>query len=386
MYNDETILVSSRTVAEAELVSRLLREEFNNVFISTHKDHFVTDLEACKPKVIVLAFDSLEHAELYCLKLYRQSTLIHVLPHRTLILCNKNDVKRCYELCKKGYFDDYVLFWPVGYDAPRLLMSVYHLLQTLESNANEQILDKMTALTHHITELDTQLEKSLVKGVKQTSLVKDSLQQAETDICAAQEGFSKKLIDGSLSDTLEVKDAAKMQNALKHLHTDGIQHHLNRISTSVETVSEWMDSTLKQDLAPQLEAVRELKQAARQVRLVILIVDDDSFQRKLIGSLLSTRNYELMYAEGGEVALKMLRRKRADMILMDLSMLGMDGIEVTQRLKANKAFMAIPVIMITGTREKAVDIDCLRAGASDFVIKPLKPITLLNKITEHLPT
>lgn len=384
MYNNEPILVTSRVLAEAELVQKLLSEEFSNVSISTNKDQFVADLEACRPKVIVLAFENLEHAELYYLKLYRLSTIIHTLTHRTLILCNKNEIKRCYVLCKKGYFDDYVLFWPLGYDAPRLLMSVHHALQALENNDNEQILAKMTALTHRVAELDSQLENSLTKGAQQTLSVKDSLQQAETGINSALDRFSKKLIDGSLSDTLEVKDANKMQKAINHLHTEGIQNHLKQVSASVEPVTEWVN-TLKQDIAPQLEAVWELKKTAKLVQPVILIVDDDSFQRKLIGGLLSARNFKLMYAEGGEVALRILRKKRADMILLDFSMAGMDGIEVIRRLKTNEVFAAIPVIMITGNSEKSVVIDCLKAGAVDFVVKPLQPKTLLKKITDHLP-
>ncbi|OAI12748.1 MULTISPECIES: response regulator [Methylomonas] len=385
MYNDENILVTSLVPAEAELVSTLLREEFNNVFISKAEDQFVADLEACKPKVIILAFDSLENAELYYLKMYRQSSLIHNLPHRTLILCNKNDVKRSYALCKNGCFDDYILFWPVGYDTSRLLMSVHHALQTLESSDNEQMLNKLADITRRVAELDTQLETSLAKGVTQTLAVKDTLQQAEININAVIDGFSKKLTDGSLSDALEVKDASKMQNEIKRLHADGIQNHLRNVGTSVDKVSEWMHSTLKKDLAPQLEASRELKQTVKQMRPVILIVDDDSFHRKLMGSLLSGRNFELIFAEGGEIALKMLYKKRPDLILLDVSMPSMNGIEVVRRLKANKAFATIPVIMITANREKSVVIDSLDAGASDFVIKPLKPTALFNKITKHLP-
>jgi len=176
-----------------------------------------------------------------------------------------------------------------------------------------------------------------------------------------------------------------MQNEIKRLHTDGIQNHLRNVGTSVDKVSEWMHNTLKKDLAPQLEASRELKQTVKQMRPVILIVDDDSFHRKLMGSLLSGRNFELIFAEGGEIALKMLYKKRPDLILLDVSMPSMNGIEVVRRLKANNAFATIPVIMITANREKSVVIDSLDAGASDFVIKPLKLTALFNKITKHLP-
>src|SRR5882762_9564071 len=117
------ILVATEALADAQLVKKLLDEEFDNVAISTKSELAVQDFEKHRPAVLILAFDSLEEAERYYLGLYRLSTIVHSVPHHTLILCNKNDLWRVYELCKKQHFDDYVLFWPVTNDAPRLRMA-----------------------------------------------------------------------------------------------------------------------------------------------------------------------------------------------------------------------------------------------------------------------
>ena len=96
--------MATSIVGDAELVSRLVREEFDNVAVSTGPGRTVQDFEKVRPKVLVLAFNTLERAENYYLGLYRYrpSTLVHVLPHRTLILCNKDDLRRVYELCGRN--------------------------------------------------------------------------------------------------------------------------------------------------------------------------------------------------------------------------------------------------------------------------------------------
>ena len=118
------VLVAGDIVSDVAMVAELLQDEFDNVHTSVDEGRIAADFEAQRPDVLVLAFNGLERAERYYLGLFRHSRLIHEHPHRTLILCNKDDVRRAYELCRKEYFDDYVLFWPMVHDAHRLCMSV----------------------------------------------------------------------------------------------------------------------------------------------------------------------------------------------------------------------------------------------------------------------
>ncbi|WP_206953502.1 response regulator [Trinickia acidisoli] len=129
------VLVASQSVADAELVGKLLQDEFHNVRLSTKPEFAVEDFEAHRPTVLVLAFDTLEAAQRYYIGLYRLSTVVHETRHRVVVLCNKNDVWTVYDLCSKGHFDDYVLFWPATNDAPRLRMSVHQALRIMTANA-----------------------------------------------------------------------------------------------------------------------------------------------------------------------------------------------------------------------------------------------------------
>ena len=114
------ILVSSDSAEDGQHVVRLLKDDFANVQLSSQPQRAVADFEACLPDVLVLAFDKLENAHRYYLGLYRLGQSVHAQPHRTVLLCSKDEVQAAFELCKEDYFDDYVLHWPHAHDGRRL--------------------------------------------------------------------------------------------------------------------------------------------------------------------------------------------------------------------------------------------------------------------------
>lgn len=121
-----------------------------------------------------------------------------------------------------------------------------------------------------------------------------------------------------------------------------------------------------------------------RIRPTVLVVDDDEFQRKIIGQILGAENYHLIFAGDGFEALNLLRKTQPDVILMDVMMPNMDGMETTRRLKAAPQSAKTPVIMVTGKSEGKVVVNSLKAGAVDFVVKPFDRATLVAKITRVL--
>ncbi|MBC7857972.1 MAG: response regulator, partial [Burkholderiaceae bacterium] len=79
-----------------------------------------------------------------------------------------------------------------------------------------------------------------------------------------------------------------------------------------------------------------------------------------------------------------LRKCQPDLVLMDINLPDIDGVEVTRRLKLAEQFAGIPVIMITGQSGKDMVIESLNAGAADFVVKPFDKPTLLGKVRKFL--
>jgi CheY-like chemotaxis protein len=123
---------------------------------------------------------------------------------------------------------------------------------------------------------------------------------------------------------------------------------------------------------------------AKRVPPTLLVVDDDALQRQIVEQIFAAENYQLVFANNGIEALSILRKLHPDLILMDVMMPEMDGLDATRRLKAMTQFAAVPVIMITGQSEGKVVVDSLKAGASDFVVKPFNKATLIDKVARAL--
>lgn len=378
------ILVATDAAADADLVRKLLAAEFEKIDVSTVAECAASDFERVQPQVLVLAFDSLEKAERYYLGLYRLSTLVHATPHRTVILCNKDDVWRVYELCRREYFDDYILFWPMSHDAPRLPMTIFHALRQLEGALGPQCsATQLAAAARRIAELESQLGEATLRGERHVEAAARSLQEASQDIGAALDGFSRGLADGELRAVVERRDAHGLEREVSRLRHEQIEPSLRTASRAVAPVRDWL-GTLRQDLAPQLESARALGAWAQQVTPLLLMVDDDEFQQRLLGHLLAAQGTEVVFARSGTEALGLLRKRRPDLILMDIDLPDMDGVEVTRRIKSVEALAGIPIVMITGHSERQLVVDSLKAGACDFLVKPLQREATLAKVCKVL--
>jgi PleD family two-component response regulator len=374
------ILITSDDPSDADLVKRLLASEFSKIFISTSHDKAVEDFELRRPDVLVLAFNTLEKAELYYLGLYRMSPTIQLHPHRTVILCSKDDVKRVSELCMKRYFDDYILFWPMNYDAPRLPMSVHLAIRELTSSRSlGPSVAEFAAQARRLAELETLLDRQVTLGGRHIDAASLAMEQAKENVGAALDGFTRRLGQGELKEVVDVKNVDGLEREMKRFKQEEIQSHLAAASEAVQPLKQWTHE-FRQEYAPHLESARALNAMANSVRPKILVVDDDDFQHKMIAKILGTENYEFAFAGSGAEAMSVLRNIRPDLILMDIVMPDMDGLEVIRRLKTVPQFASTPVMMISGKSEGNVILSCMKAGAVDFVVKPFEMEKLKAKV------
>lgn len=273
------ILVVSETVGDAELVQHLLSFEYSNVRISTDPLRRTEDFETWQPSVLVLVFSSLDKAERCHVKLKAQSAIARRGGHRALVLCTREEVQRSYDLCKLGIFDDYVLFWPLTHDTPRLLLAVRHAIEHQQDDVGKQ-----------------------------------------------KEGHTG-------------ETAAQLTNVL---------------GRSPESAQ----------------------------KPLVLMIDDDSFQHLLLKRMLATEELECIFAASAQQGLELMHQRRPTVVLMDINMPGVDGVEATRRIKAVRQFHDIPVVMVTGLGTRDRVVESRRAGASGFLVKPMDRDALLQKLQQ----
>jgi diguanylate cyclase len=116
----------------------------------------------------------------------------------------------------------------------------------------------------------------------------------------------------------------------------------------------------------------------------VLIVDDEPDNFDVIETLLNDRQYKLHYADSGQEAINSLNIFEPDVILLDVMMPGMDGIEVCQRIKAMPKWECVPIVMVTALTTKTELARCLTAGADDFISKPVNRLELTARVRSML--
>jgi DNA-binding response OmpR family regulator len=116
----------------------------------------------------------------------------------------------------------------------------------------------------------------------------------------------------------------------------------------------------------------------------ILIVDDEPNNFDVIAAQLSDCDYLMDYASSGQEALSSLDIYNPDLILLDVMMPGINGIEVCQQIKAMPKWQAVPIVMVTALSSKSDLAKCLGAGADDFISKPVNPEELRARVKSML--
>jgi CheY-like chemotaxis protein len=325
------ILIVSSDASDAEMVRKLLQVEFGNVYVSVDSVRFVDDFGHRMPQVLVLAFQHLEQAERYFLTLYRRLPQIHRHQYRVIALCEKDELRQAAQMCIEQSFDDYVLFWPMNHDARRLPVAVHRALREITATQQEgPSADEFAALSRDLSGLEEMLDHQVSELVR-----------------------------------------SEIKPALPSAHK------------SLEPIDQ-QQADFKQPLKKPLASAQALVGLADKIRPVILVVDDDEIQRVVIRQILESQPYRLQFAASGIDALQMLGEARHHLVLMDIQMPGMDGLETTTRLKAEPQWKGIAVIIMSAdSSEKAVR-DSVAVGACGFLVKPVERERLIAAVTKAL--
>jgi adenylate cyclase len=116
----------------------------------------------------------------------------------------------------------------------------------------------------------------------------------------------------------------------------------------------------------------------------ILVVDDDRVNRMLLAKALELDGHDVRLAEDGTVGLDLLAAQRADVVLLDVVMPGLDGMTVLQRIRDDDALRDVPVIMVSALDDFDSVIRCIELGAEDYLSKPFDPVLLRARVNAAL--
>ena len=306
------------------------------------------------------------------------------MPHRTIVLCSKDEVRAAFDLCKKEYFDDYVLYWPQTHDGPRLMMSIWVACrEVMALQSTSPSTGELLAHARQLGELEQHLGHQRDDGEQRISAVGRTLSQVEHEIASAIDQFSHRLASSESADWIEVKDTDALTREMELLKQHQLALARKAGASGVDSLKA-LSKYSHEQIEPALAETRIFSEKVRSIRPIVLVVDDDLFMHQMVGRALGSETYDILFANDGTAALNLLRRSRPDVILMDVRLPGMDGVTLTQRLKAAPHLASIPVIMMTGDARRETLVSSLAAGAAAFVVKPITREALISRLNKVL--
>lgn len=116
------------------------------------------------------------------------------------------------------------------------------------------------------------------------------------------------------------------------------------------------------------------------MKKIILFIEDEPDHIIMIGERLKADGFKFISAMDGEEGLKKAKKEKVDLILLDIVMPKIDGVEVCRQLKQDPGTSKIPVLILTASGVKDIEDKCLNAGADDFLRKPYEPAEFIGKI------
>ena len=204
--------------------------------------------------------------------------------------------------------------------------------------------------------------------------------QNQDDFSRLFEGAKK--LESLLSQNQDSESSHDLMNALT-----AIKGYAEMLQEDISGLSSELDDTFSRLLkAVDTAQSIDVNESSKDRRVInsepgfILAVDDLQENRELVARHLTRAGHFVITAAGGEEALSTLKETDVDVVLLDLFMPGMDGHEVLRRIKDNPEWRATPVIMISGRQDMDGIIDCIEAGADDYMFKPFNPVLLQARI------
>jgi len=146
--------------------------------------------------------------------------------------------------------------------------------------------------------------------------------------------------------------------------------------------SDWVIATTMEQNAPYLP----LGMLTGKINMAqkILVVEDMESVVETMRALLEQEGFQVVVARNGLEGLQAVNKERPDLLLLDLILPGLDGLEVCRRLRRNPETAQLPILMLSGKAEEADKVVGLEVGADDYITKPFSPKELIARVKSHL--
>lgn len=394
LFEDEDEISGARKLLSEHV------KDFRAIKVNNDTSDF---LESVQPEIVLLGLSNVNDSIKFYSRLIEEDKLSS--NHCSVLLCKNKESAIAFQSCIHGLFDNYFVFQPL-YEKFRLLMIINNCLRKCQSNVIIEELedDKFDKVDQYISQI-----------IKESSECKQSLMGKLNDSKDELEALSNQqvLLDANLSskDLIKLISTQHIQPLLNNIEDD-IKQQFDKIiadltnkkaklttqSQSKKSTSTQNENNLdikkllldelktydEQDAMPKPPQENEVVREICPTNFKVLVVEDNDIYREMLTNILNTEGYKADDASDGIKALHKIKQQDYDLILMDLFMPKLDGVNTTKNIRKFSNGRDIPVIALTGNKNKEKATRWINLGLKGYILKPSSQVEILKTVKNVL--
>ncbi|RTR40887.1 response regulator [Shewanella canadensis] len=380
--NEEDVLGAASIIADQV-------EEYRTILVNVEIGDKVKNL---KPSVILFALTTVQKSiELYT-KLISDKFLDY--PHYSILLCKNRESATAFRCCIKDIFDNYFVYQPL-YEKFRLKMIVHSGLLISQATSHyaglhEEQLENIGQELVSLIDKSSECKQSLLGSI---AICKKSLKEPQNLVVDKEldTNLSSKKLMENINKTHVEPLLAELEDNIKSSLDSMIQQLLSK-QVGIEVLEAKLadlSRVLPPDRQTVSEALSESSMLTSKIEHVeiqkpkkILVVEDNQIYRDMLVRVLAKENFLVDEAEDGLNALQKIRSNQYALVLMDLFMPNLDGINTTIQIKSVSGGKELPIIALTGNKNKELIKTWAEQGLKGYILKPSTRNEILEAVNK----
>ncbi|GAA6205448.1 response regulator [Thalassotalea sp. SU-HH00458] len=388
---DQIVLFSNDKDTDSLLISTLTKH-YEKINVTQSTDQLVAQLSEQTPKIILISAERFQETLSIFYGSLDKVPDENLCEHFFVSLVSRHDEAEAYNAYRNGIIDDYLVARPL-YEIHRPIVICEHLLIELgfakkEKSGLEYIYqeekyaDDVRGVVSKGLERKEQMKQQLESSVSVIESALDNAaekiqkqQKVSLDLEALRETLGKIKSDEIRPELLKIQ--SKVLNILQSFVQDN-ENILNKIEGDKEEIAKVANQHIHNKFQEMQIQSDDSDIVKTPKKLKVLIIEDDPISLHLTSDILNLYNVECDPAYSGRRALACLKSKQYDLILLDIGLPDTNGIYLLDQISQSENNKNANTIMLTGNRQKKTALECIKLGAKNYVVKPLRQSNLVS--------
>ncbi|MAD88475.1 MAG: response regulator [Pseudoalteromonas sp.] len=380
------VIVLCDEPSELAGVIEILSSQVNEFRTLTYQQDAEEVIVKTQPSIIIIARETVAKSiESY--KAFAQAEILNY-PHENILLCENKESGIAFRCCTKGLFNDYFIYKPM-YENYRFKMILHNAL-----NRTNDVSDVYKLREEHFGRIDEKLKALIDDAADYHTKATDTLENARKSL-DEQKGLNQ--IQDQLLSELKNAHITPLIDSLESQLKESIDVLQTRLKDKRFSIAELAALLTENDVSKPAQQIKAEQQARKhEDNLVanqqtedthpvkVLVVEDNEFYREMVSRVLIDVGYQVTSVGTGLEAIKLLKKQKFSVVLLDLFMPELDGYNTTKNLRNIPHCKNLPIIAISGNKNKDIIRKWATLGLTGYITKPSTKSSLLKAVDKAL--